>query len=370
MEKIDIAGQIASIILNVPTVAISSLPPPLSEQLSCQLTDPKSQHVECSITSTQPGMANVSYTPTLRGAHQLKITVGDTDIPGSPFTVHVLPSLEMRGVPIKTITGVILPSGLAVSESGEVVISQHRHGFQPSITVFSREGNMIKKFSLQSPYPNAAKLQAAVMIDKQILLIDKNYKNIQLYTMEGEFVKSAGEKGSGPLQFNYPEGIAVHPSSGLVYVADSENHCIQVLRSNLSFLRMFGSHGSGPGQFNDPIDVACDSSGIVYVTDYYNHRVQSFFANGQFISSFGNEGSLPLGRLSHPYSICIDSTDTVYVADWFDCYRVSAFTTSGKFLKSFSSGEGELKFSGRIAVDNTTGNIYVCDTKRHRVVVF
>ena len=99
------AGQMTSIELSVPSQATLSFPF-LLDQLSCQLTDLNSQHVECSITSTQPGMVTVSYTPTLRGAHQLKITVGDTDIPGSPFTVHVLPSLEMRGVPINTITRV------------------------------------------------------------------------------------------------------------------------------------------------------------------------------------------------------------------------------------------------------------------------
>ena len=104
-------GQMTSFELSVPSRAILSLPSSLftDQLLSCQLTDPNSQHVECSITSTQPGMATVSYTPTLRGAHQLKITVGDTDIPGSPFTVRVLPSLEMRGVPINTITRVSDP---------------------------------------------------------------------------------------------------------------------------------------------------------------------------------------------------------------------------------------------------------------------
>ena len=108
------AGQMTSIELSSNTT--SALPSPLIDQLSCQLTDPNSLRVECSITSTQPGMATVSYTPTLCGAHQLKITVGDTDIPGSPFTVRVLSSLEMRGVPINTITGVRYPWGVAVSE--------------------------------------------------------------------------------------------------------------------------------------------------------------------------------------------------------------------------------------------------------------
>ena len=53
------------------------------DQLSSnQLTDDLySQRVKCSVTSVQSGMATISY--------QL-ITVGDTDIPGSPFTVSVV----------------------------------------------------------------------------------------------------------------------------------------------------------------------------------------------------------------------------------------------------------------------------------------
>ena len=363
-----IAGQMTSIELSVPSIAISSLPSPLIDQLSCQLTDPNSQHEECSITSTLPGMATVSYTPILRGAHQLKITVGDTDIPGSPFTVRVLQaSLEMRGVPINTITGVC-PWNVAVSKSGEVVVSEFR---LCNISVFSREGYKIRTFESEGLGSDSLVYNShgvAITTDNRILLTDSTNNKVQMFTMEGKFLISVGEKGIGPLQFSYPIGIAVNPS-GLVYIAERENHRIQVLHPDLSPSHMFGSHGSGPGQFDHPRDIACAGSGIVYVTEYYNHRVQLFSADGQFISSFGSQGSQP-GQLDHPRGICIDSTDTVYVTD---NYRVSAFTTSGKFLKCFGdsgSGEGELNVPGGIAVDNTTGNIYVCDTNNSRVVVY
>ena len=349
------AGQMTSIELSVS--AALSLPSPLVDQLSCQLTDPNSQHVECSITSTQPEMAAVSYTPTLRGAHQLKITVGDTDIPGSPFTVHVLPSLEMRSVPINFIIEVHDPWGVAVSaDHGEVVVSE-----LDCISVFSREGIKIGKFGSKGSSKGQFNMPygVAVTADNYILIADRDNHRIQKFTMEGEFVKSVGERGHGPLQFDYPAGIAVHPH-GLIFIVDSHNQRIQVLHPDLSLSRMFGSRGSGQGQFDHPDGVACDSSGIVYVTDYNNHRVQLFSADRQFISSFGIESS---GQLDRPRGICIDSTDTVYVTD--DNYHLSAFTTSGQFLKHFGeegSGERLLNFLDGIAVDNTTGNIYVCDT--------
>ena len=358
------AGQMTSIELSVPSIVISSLFSPLVDQLSCQLTDPNSQHVECSITSTQPGMATVSYTPTLRGAHQLKITVGDTDIPGSPFTVRVLPSLEMRGVPINIITGFSYPWDVAVSESGEVVVSELG---DHCISVFSREGKKIRKFGSKGSSKGQfnSPVGVAITTDNYILVADKKNRRIQMFTMEGEFVRSVGEREHGPLQFFCPSGIAVHPS-GLLFIADRLNHRIPVLHPDLSFSHMFGSHGSGPGQLDGPDALACDSSGIVYVTDYDNHRVQLFSADGQFISSFGRKESQP-GQLSRPCSICIDSTDTVYVADDSRC--VSAFTTSGQFLQRFGK-KGSKNFPDGIAVDNTTGNIYVCDANNSRVVVY
>ena len=355
-RDIAIAGQMTSIELSLCSqFANLSFPFPL-DQLSCQLTDPNSHHVECTFTSTQPAGITVRYTPTLRGAHQLKITVGDTDIPGSPFTIHVLPSLEMRGVPINTITGVRSPWGVAVSESGEVVVSER---FDHCISVFNREGMKIREIDYskgQFEYPRGV----AITTDNQILVADKYNHRIQMFTMEGEFVRS--------IEFYHLAGIAVHPS-GLVFIVDESSDCIHVLHPDLSLSHMFGSKGSGPGQFICPDDVACDSCGIVYVTDCNNHRVQLFSADGQFMSSFGSKGSQP-GQLYHPHGICIDSTDTVYVTD--HKHRVSAFSRHGQFLKCFGeqkSEEEELN-PKRMAVDNATGNLYVCDSLNHRIVVY
>ena len=59
--------------------------------------------------------------------------------------------------------------------------------------------------------------------------------------MDGDHIASVGKKGSGPLQFNYPEGIAISPITGLVYIADWNNHRIQVLNPDLTFSHSFGS---------------------------------------------------------------------------------------------------------------------------------
>ena len=88
-KEVAFLGQETTIQLNFPSQDTLSLPFPI-EQLSCQLTNPKSQHVPCHITHTQPGVCTLTFTPVLLGPHQLKITIRDADIPGSPFTIRVL----------------------------------------------------------------------------------------------------------------------------------------------------------------------------------------------------------------------------------------------------------------------------------------
>ena len=372
-KEVAVLGQETTIQVSVSSQDTLSIPFSI-EQLSCQLTNQKSQCVPCHITHTQPGVCTLTFTPVLLGPHQLKITIRETDIQGSPFTIHVLPSAMMRMVPENrsmvqgTIHGVQGPYGVAVSNSGEVVVSECR---VHRISVYSRKGKHIRSFGSkgsnegQFQYPHGV----AINSDNHILVVEKDSHRIQMFTMEGRFVKSVGQEGKRQLQFDYPSGIAVHPS-GRVFVTEINNHRIQVLNPDLSYSHMFGSQGSAPGQFSCPHDVAINSSGVVYVTDSNNHRVQLFSANGQFISSFGSEGSQH-GQLHHPLGICVDSTNTVYVTD--ENHRVSVYTSSGQFIKCFGtrgSGEGELEYPRGVAVDNTTGELYVCDNRNNRIVVY
>ena len=369
-KEVAILGQETTIQLN-----ISSLSLPFSiEQLSCQLTNTKSQRVPCHITHTQPGVCTLTFTPILLGSHQLKITIRDTDIPGSPFTICVLSSAMMgmvpenRGVVQDTIWGMNKPYGVAVSKSGEVVVSDcyaHR------ISVYNRERKHIRSFGSkgsnegQFQYPRGV----AITSDNHILIADEFNHRIQMFTKEGRFVKSVGQMGEKHLHFNHPTGIAVHPS-GKVFVVEIRNHRIHVLNPDLSYSHMFGSYGSALGQFRFPSGVAINSSGVVYVTDYNNHRVQLFSVSGQFSSSFGSKGSQD-GQLNYPLGICVDSTNTVYITDWN--HHVSVYTSSGQFIKCFGtrgSGEGKFDYPRGIAVDNTIGALYVCDSDNNRVVVY
>ena len=50
----------------------------------------------------------------------------------------------------------------------------------------------------------------------------------------------------------------------------------------------WGEPGTGPGQFNLVHNIACDDAGLVYVADRENHRVQVFDGNGKYQTEWRN----------------------------------------------------------------------------------
>ena len=114
-------------------------PFPVSTSLiSCLLTASIGpQPTDCTIMETGPGSYEINCTPVICGPHHLRVMVGGVDIPGSVFSILVLPpSPETRGQPLHTIQGLKRPSYVAVSSRGQVVVSETG---ADHISIFSSE---------------------------------------------------------------------------------------------------------------------------------------------------------------------------------------------------------------------------------------
>ena len=68
------------------------------------------------------------------------------------------------------------------------------------------------------------------VLDKGDLFIADGYGNARVhhYSNDGKFIKSWGEPGDGPGQFNVVHGVGVDNQNGDVYVCDRENERIQI----------------------------------------------------------------------------------------------------------------------------------------------
>ena len=274
----------------------------------------------------------------------------------------------MSSKPVKTITGLKGPWGVAICDNGDIVVTEWG---AHCVTIVNKEGEKVRSFGTrgtkegQFEYPHGV----AITNDEHILITDEH--RLQKLTFDGVCVQSVGssKSGSGQLQFNHPRGITVHPTTGLVFVADCWNNRIQVFNSDLTYAHSITLHCDE--LFNIPYDVhvSLDSDGCVYVAEWGNHCITKLTTTGEFITRFGSYGSAS-GQLYCPSSLTI-SNNLVYVSEYGN-YRVSVFDTKGTFLHCFGkrgSGEGELNSPRGITTD-TFGNLYVSDSSNNRLVVY
>ena len=325
-------------------------------------------HTTVTTTST-PGVYRIHCNPSTYGTHTVKVQVYDVQLEDTSLVIPFNPYLD-NITPVRTITELHHPWRVAVSDDGHVIVTECGGN---CVTILDNEGKKVKSLGGKGGMGDVgfSNPRGIAITPDNFILVSDNH-NIQKISMDGDCVASVGEKGSGPLQFNYPDGIAISPITGQVYIADSGNHCIQVLNPDLTFSRSFGKEGSANGQFQFPRDIAIDGQGLVYVADTFNHRIQKFTQNGKFVAPFDRKGPGP-GQLLYPCGITIDTAGTglVYVSEEFN-HRVSVFTSDGVFVSSFGrkgSNIDQFKYPRGLTFDKE-GFLYVCDSSNRRLVIY
>ena len=332
-----------------------------SIEVSCELVlNDGSSRIKGEAKKVGDSQYKISYLPQHRGPHYLHIRVGDKHISGSPFPLSVITT-----TPTNIITGVFRPWGVALGSERLLVADYANNCFK----TFSGKGKIITGLGFGSELLKQPR-GLAVSATGNILVCDSGNNCIRVFTSEGEPLKCVGTHGKGPMQFNQPRGIAVHPHSKKIYVAEGANHRVQILNEDFTFCSTFGSKGTDNGKFQRPRYISIDNTGNVYVADSENHRVQIFTENGKYIRQFGTKG-VGNGELCIPRGIAIDSNGIVYVNESSND-RISIFTREGEFLRSFGTkGKGPGQFLCPIGITiSRKGLIYICDFANGRIQVF
>ncbi|MCI0396031.1 MAG: TIGR03663 family protein [Chloroflexi bacterium] len=181
-----------------------------------------------------------------------------------------------------------------------------------------------------------------------------------------------GSPGSGDGQLLQPRNLAIGPD-GMIYVADSGNHRIQVFDQQGRFVRGWGAFGQAEGLLNEPWDIAV-SDEYVYVADTWNHRLQQFTLDGGFVRVIGVSGS-PLegqeggGLFFGPRDIGILPDGNLLVTDTGN-HRLQVLDAAGNFIRQIGSRGTELgRFQEPVGIGlNPDGLVYVADTWNGRIV--
>jgi DNA-binding beta-propeller fold protein YncE len=148
------------------------------------------------------------------------------------------------------------------------------------VDVFDVSGRSLFAFGGPGAEPGQLNSPEAAKIGKDgnIYVADLRNDRVQVFDPEGHFLRTWGKTGNGEGEFKSPSGLAID-RDGNVYVAEIGNDRVQVFDMHGTFLGKWGRKGSGQGEFGNLHGLAVDkASGLIYVADTANHRVQVFRA--------------------------------------------------------------------------------------------
>ena len=184
---------------------------------------------------------------------------------------------------------------------------------------------------------------------------------VHVYDSSGRRKDTIGKRGTGDLEFNFPEGIAI--SENTVYVADSFNHRVQSFTTSGKFLGKFGCFGFGAGHFHTPRFMSIDSDDRIYISDTGSECIHVLHSDKGFIASF--DGKFP-GKASfkHPLGLAIAPNGNLFIAGFYS-KNVTILTREGEFVRSF-----EVNMPTGVAVDAAGSSFVTTDANPGPVSIF
>ena len=212
---------------------------------------------------------------------------------------------------------------------------------------------------------------ASVDSSGNIYVADYGNHQIQVFDVNGNFLRKWGGYGTEPGRFMGPSGVHVS-ADNKVYVSEMEGDRVQVFDLLGKPLRAIGPFNNTQGQMGEASDVTTDSAGNIYVSDHQFHWIMVFAPNGTYLRQWGSYGSAD-GQFNYPQSLCFLPGDKIAVADT-ENHRVQIFNSAGTFLEKITN-------SG-VWYDNTSmqrpvgvrgdsaGNLYVNEHWPDRVRIF
>jgi sugar lactone lactonase YvrE len=156
---------------------------------------------------------------------------------------------------------------------------------------------------------------------------------------------------------------------GSTFISDGYiNSRVAKVDKDGNWLKSWGDRGKEPGQFNTPHSIATDANGNVYVADRGNHRIQVFDGDGKFLKQFVIDVPVPsdakpaIGKIpdeammaggtfapGSPWSICITPppNQVLYSSDAWPG-RIYKLNHDGKLLGVLGQSGKQLKQFGWI----------------------
>ena len=174
--------------------------------------------------------------------------------------------------------------------------------------------------------------------DGNLLIADYDGSRVLRFTPDGKFIGDIGTGiGEEPGQVYLPR-VVIADKYGDIYVSDQKKFGtrVQVFSHEGELLRSFGEKGTAPGEILRSHGIGFDSQDRIFIVDVDNMRVNIYSHEGEFIKTWGRDGPY-LEDFNAPHGLVVDPNDDVFSSSYYGALK--KFDTDGHFL--FNCNESE-----------------------------
>jgi len=268
-----------------------------------------------------------------------------------------------------------LPDGWSFKEVAAVGVDAHDNVYafnrgEHPVMVFDRNGKFLRSWG-EGIFPRAHGITMSP--DETMFCTDDGDHTVRKCTLDGKVLFTLGISGKpSPFMsgnpFNRCTHVAIDPRNGDFYVSDGYGNArVHKYAPDGKLLFSWGEPGTDPGQFNIAHNIATDKEGWVYVADRENHRIQVFDPSGKFETQWVN--------MARPCGLYIDQeAGLTYIGELGAAIgpnaqairlgpRISIYDTQGNLIARLGDqpeGEGSGQFIAPhgVCIDSR-GDIYV-----------
>ena len=341
--------------LGKPSTAVLKIPdhqnPIIHTELQ-SLADPASS-VQADVVGKEAGVYHITYTPQVRGQHDLTVKVNGQYITGSPFRVFVKIHPAQLGPPVRTITGVEEPLDIAINNKQQLVVTE-----DGKVTVRERDGKTlqtIKNDKFQSP------AGVATGPDGAIYVTDEDAQCLFKFDKDGRLIQTVQN------EFQSPSLIKL--INNRLYVSDCAKNVVKILDTDCNVIGTIPTE-----ECPKPLDIAEGDDGLYVVGGGEEGKIGVYTCapNGEFRRYLNIQPSSV--TLSNPCCICFDRSGHLFVTQFGSGVKcVYVFKPSGEHVATLDQASRGVRMGSPagIAIDED-GFVYVCDcdSSKNVVVVF
>lgn len=202
-------------------------------------------------------------------------------------------------------------------------------------------------------------------------------------------VGSVGSSGAS-IRLNTPRGVYYDAPTSTVFVSDTANNRVLAVNTSGAITAIIGNSTGGyvdstfaSAQFNFPQGLAGNSSGLIYVADTNNHRIRVINRTSGAVSTLAGssagyqDGTTTSAKFTNPYALAVAPSGDIYVSDTGN-HRIRKITpegvvttVAGTGVAGFADGpalEAQFNSPNGIAI-GSDGKLYVSDLNNHRIRV-